>query len=140
MGATGAGVFENDEALDFLGDLEEATPQERAHRVLAALDAVVVTPDYVDAPVMCVALAAAGAVGMVHDPGAAAGEPGRPDWLLDGALPVSEELIEKSRRVLRRAVRARDNEWWQLWDEAELSGEAVEACRRALSWLGDRDD
>ena len=53
---------------------------------------------------------------------------------------TDEELVEKSRQVLRRAIRSRDNEWWTLWDEANLADDVVESCRRALAWLGDRDD
>lgn len=140
MGAMGAGVFENDDALDFLGDLEQRSPSERAHAILGALDRVVLSTDYIDAPLMCEALAGAGAVGASLNPGAAQDEPYRPEWLVSGGVAVDEELIEKSRQVLRRAVRSRDNEWWELWDEAELADEAVAACRRALAWLGDRDD
>ena len=48
--------------------------------------------------------------------------------------------MEKSRQVLRRAVRSHDNEWWELWVEAELADDVTASCRRALAWLGDRDD
>ena len=51
-----------------------------------------------------------------------------------------EELVEKARQVLRRAVRSQDNEWWTLWDEAGLADDVTASCRRALAWLGDRDD
>ena len=140
MGAFGAGVFENDDALDFVGDLKDLSADRRGHAILAALDAVVLSQDYIEAPTMCEAIAAAGAVGVALNPVAAQGEPSRPSWLDSSAVPVTEELIEKSRQVLRRAVRVRDNEWWELWDEAGLSAEAVAASQRALAWLGDRDD
>lgn len=140
MGATGTGPFENDDALDLLGDLEDAAPDDRASRVLAVLDAVLASPGSVDAPELSEALAAAAAVGASLSPSEAAGEPYLPEWLAEQPLPDDEELVEKSRRVLRHAIRSREGEWWELWDEAGLADEAVAGCRRALAWLGDRDD
>ncbi len=140
MGATGSGPFENDEALDYLGELHDLPPESRGGHLLAALDGVLLAPGYVDAPRMCEAVAAAAAVGASISPAAAAGEPYLPVWLGAEALHPDQEVIEKSRQVLRRAVRSHDNEWWELWDEAGLADEVVEGCRRALGWLGDRDD
>jgi len=141
MGATGSGPFENDDALDFLDDLADLPPEGRSGRVLEALDTVLVATGYVEAPDMCEAVAGAAAVGASVNPGAAADEPYLPAWLANEPLPVDdEELVEKSRQVLRRAVRAHDNEWWELWDEAGLADDVRTSCRRALSWLGDRDD
>ncbi len=140
MGAIGSGPFENDDALDFLDGLAAASRDERPARVLGALDRVLLSTSYVDAPQMCDAVAGAAAVGASLDPEAAAGEPYLPAWLADEPLPADEELVEKSRQLLRRAVRSRDNEWWELWDEAGLADDVVASCRRALSWFGDRDD
>ncbi len=140
MGAIGTGPFENDDALDFLGELAERPAAERANAVLSALDAVLLTTGYVEAPVMCEAVAAAAAVGASLNPAPAVAEPYRPPWLVGGALPVADEVVEKARQVLRRAVRSKDNEWWELWEEAELSADVEASCRRALAWLGDRDD
>ena len=91
---------------------------------------------------MCIrdSVAAAAAVGAVVNPGAAVEESSRPHWLAADAFEVDEELIEKSRRVLRRAIRAQDNEWYELWAESGTADEMVASCQRALAWLGDRDD
>ncbi|HSO63794.1 MAG TPA: DUF4259 domain-containing protein [Ornithinibacter sp.] len=141
MGATGSGPFENDDALDFLDALERLPAGDRPGRALAALDSVLLSTGYVEAPEMCEAVAAAAAVGASVNPTAAADEPYLPAWLTASPLPVGdEELVEKSRQVLRRAVRSQDNEWWELWDEAGLADDVVTSCRRALAWLGDRDD
>ncbi len=141
MGAIGSGPFENDDALDFLDELAGLSPAERGHRVLEALDDVLLAPGYVEATQMSEAVAGAAAVGASVNPEAAVGEPNLPGWLTGSPLPTGdEELVEKARQVLRRAVRSRDNEWWQLWDEAGLAGEVTASCRRALAWLGDRDD
>ncbi len=140
MGAIGSGPFENDDALDFLDGLEDLPPADRPARVLQALDGVLLTTSYVQAPQMCEAVAGASAVGASLRPDLAAGEPYLPGWVATEPLPDDEELVEKSRQVLRRAVRSHDNEWWELWAEAGLADDVVDACRRALSWLGDRDD
>jgi hypothetical protein len=141
MGATGSGPFENDDALDFLDALEALPPQQRGGRVLEALDGVLLSTGYVEAPEMCEAVAGAAAVGASINPTAASGEPYLPHWLAQEPLPTTdEELVEKSRQVLRRAVRSQDNEWWELWDEAGLADDVRASCRRALAWLGDRDD
>ena len=143
MGATGSGPFENDDALDFLDELADLPAADRGHRVLEALDGVLLATGYVEAPQMCEAVAGAAAVGASVNPSAEppwasptcpAGWPPRP-------LPTGdEELVEKSRQLLRRAVRSQDNEWWELWDEAGLADDVTASCRRALAWLGDRDD
>jgi hypothetical protein len=140
MGATGSGPFENDDALDFLDELADLPATDRASRVLEALDGVLQPTRRVEAPLMCEAVAGAAAVGASLSPAAARGEPDLPAWLADEPLPGEEELVEKSRQVLRRAVRSHDNEWWELWDEAGLADDVVSSCRRALAWLGDRDD
>jgi hypothetical protein len=140
MGAIGSGPFENDDALDFLDELEETRAADRPARVLQALDSVLLTTSFVAAPQMCEAVAGAAAVGASMRPRLAAGEPYLPAWVVAEPLPPDEELIEKSRQVLRRAVRSHDNEWWELWDEAGMVDDVVASARRALSWLGDRDD
>jgi hypothetical protein len=141
MGAIGSGTFENDDALDFLAELAGLPAQDRGHRVLEALDTVLLSTGYVEAPQMCEAVAGAAAVGASVNPDAAVGERNLPGWLATSPLPTGdEELREKARQVLRRAVRSQDNEWWTLWDEAGLADDVTASCRRALAWLGDRDD
>lgn len=141
MGAIGSGPFENDDALDFLDRLADLPAADRGYRVLHALDGVLLARGLVEAPAMCEAVAGAAAVGASVNPEAAVGEPCLPGWLTATPLPTDdEELIEKSRQVLRRAVRSHDNEWWMLWDEANLAADVTASCRRALAWLGDRDD
>ncbi len=140
MGALGTGPFENDDAMDFLDDLQDLPAGERGHRVLQALDGVLLAQGFVDAPRMCEAVAAAAAVGASLQPQSAAGESGLPGWLAREPLFLTEEVLEKSRQVLRRAVRSREGEWWELWEEAGLVQDVDTACQRALSWLGDRDD
>ena len=141
MGAVGSGPFENDDALDFLDELAERPRADRGYRVLEAIDWVLLASDYVRAPQMCEAVAGAAAVGASVNPDAAGDEPYLPVWLATEPLSTAdEELVEKSRQLLRHAVRSQDNEWWELWGEAGLADDVTASCRRALAWLGDRAD
>lgn len=140
MTALGTGPFENDDARAFLDDIAGMAMPHRADRVLAALDGVLLTQGYVEAGAMAEAVAAAAAVGASRKPQEAALERGRPTWLVADSVPVPDETHEKARQLLRRAVRSKHNEWWQLWDETGLASDVEQSCARALAWLGDRDD
>jgi hypothetical protein len=59
MGTLGAGPFENDDALDFLDDLEDSEPVVRREKVESAMGRVLRAAGYIDAPVMAEAVAAA---------------------------------------------------------------------------------
>ena len=137
MGATGVGPFENDDALDFLDDLEDSQPAERRKKVLAAMERVVGEPGYIEAPTMAEAVAAATVVAASDDPESAAGEPYLPPWLDEEPLDVDEQLEELAQRTLRRALRHDDNEWWELWEEADASDEVTEVVSRYLQTLGE---
>jgi uncharacterized protein DUF4259 len=140
MTAVRVGPFENDDALDFLDDLEEAEPEERPQKVVRALHRVVRAQDYIEAPLMAQAVAAAAVVAGSVDPDCLGRERFRPRWIEEDPLEVDDDLDELAASVLRRALRHDDNEWWELWDEAGLADDVVASCRRALAWLGDRDD
>lgn len=140
MGAFGTGPWENDDARDFLANLEGLGGAQRSDRVLGALDRVLSSGGLVEAPEMSEAVAAAAVVGASLNPRAASGERSLPAWVAAQPLALSEELIEKSRQLLRRAVRSHDSEWWELWDEAGLTADVESGVQRALAWLGDRDD
>ena len=137
MGATGAGPFENDDALDFLDDLEGSEPTERRKKVLAAMERVVGDQGYIEAPAMAEAVAAAAVVAASDDPEATAGEPYLPSWLDDDPLDVDERLEDLATQTLHRALRHDDNEWWELWEEADSSDEVTEVVSRFLDTLGD---
>ena len=137
MGATGAGPFENDDALDFLDDLEDSEPTERRKKVVAAMERVLGDQGYIEAPSMAEAVAAAAVVAASDDPESAAGEPYFPPWLDEDPLDVDERLEDLATHTLHRALRHDDNEWWELWEEADASDEVTEALSRYLDTLGD---
>jgi len=137
MARVRTGPFENDDALDFLDELEEAEPAERPGKVLRALRRVVGTDDYIDAPVMAEAVAAAAVVAASEDPEAVVGERYLPIWLDSDPLEVDEELEDLAAQALHRALRPDENEWWELWEEAEAADDVTEVVSRYLDVFGD---
>jgi hypothetical protein len=131
------GPFENDDALDFLDALEEAEPDERPRRVLSALRRVVTAQDYIEAPQMAEAVAAAAVVAASEDPDSAIGERYLPLWLDQEPLEVDEELEELATQALHRALRPDENEWWELWEETDALDEVTEVVSRYLGVFGD---
>jgi hypothetical protein len=119
MGATGAGPFSNDDALDFLDSLDDLDEGGRRERLASTMTEVVESPDYVEAPAMCEAVAAAVLVAVCDDPECAVGERNVPRWTEEDPVEVDEDLEELATRTLRRALRSDDNELWELWSEAD---------------------
>jgi Domain of unknown function (DUF4259) len=137
MGATGAGPFENDDAYDFLDDLEDSEPGERRGKVESALGRVVRADGYIEAPLMAEGIAAAAVVAISDDPEAVGRERAVPPWLLEDPIEVDERLEELASQTLHRALRHDDNEWWELWEEAGSADEVTEVVIRYLDALGD---
>jgi Domain of unknown function (DUF4259) len=125
MGAWGPGPFENDDALDFLVELEAATDWSG---VVDALDAVAEagTPDYIEAPEASVAVAAAEVVA------AALGSP-RGDlpsevlaWVAGPGRHGSPPAAALAIRAVERVVAA--SELAELWaDENDHAWQAAVA-------------
>lgn len=137
MGAIGAGPFENDDALDFLDELEESEQEVRRRKVETALARVVRASGYIEAPTMSEAVAAAAVVAACDDFEAVIGERNVPRWLDEDPIEVDERLEELATEALHRALRHDDNEWWELWDEANATDEVTEVVSRYLDSLGE---
>jgi hypothetical protein len=137
MGATGAGPYENDDALDFLDEIEEAEPPVRRKRVEAALREVLRTRSYVEAPVMAQALAAAVLVSASDDIESVAGERNVPAWVEDDPLEVDDGLEELATRLLHRAIEPEDNELWELWSDGDGGEAFATKVNHYLDALGD---
>ncbi|MFG3343133.1 DUF4259 domain-containing protein [Glycomyces sp. NPDC048151] len=116
MGAWGHGPFENDAALDFVGDLADAGPGEVRAGLLAAMRAVADSSDYLEDPETDAALAAAVLVAcrLGADPGSASAA----DLLASCPFEADGELRLAALRVLDRLADPRDNEWHDLWTDA----------------------
>jgi hypothetical protein len=117
MGSWGPGPFDNDDALDFVGNLREATPADIRHRFLSVLD-VVRTDQGLEAAEVNVAMAAAGLVavrnGAPPPEEAAIGE-----WLEHAPMNADGELCRLALKAVDRAFEPADNEWYDLWAEAD---------------------
>ena len=121
MGAWGSGPLENDDAADFVGDLLDATDPVQARDILGeALQAVTAGEGYLDAPTIACGLAAVTVVAVL----AGASAPARADdilqWEFADDLRSDGPLRSEALEALNRALDPQDNEWWELWEEAEL--------------------
>lgn len=137
MGTLGTGPFENDDALDFLDTLEDTDPDKRPTRVREALRRVVGATGYIEAPTMAEAVAAAAVVAGSADPDSVVGEPYLPLWLEEEPLDVDEGLAALAAKGLHRALKHDENEWWELWDEAEATDEVTDMVSKFLNVFGD---
>ena len=113
MGAWGIGHFDNDEAGDWVWELEEA---KSLAPVTMAFDEVDACSDYLDAGAGCIGLAAAETVA------ASIGKPAvdLPEEVarVVSALPAAADsgLVARARSVVDRILAA-DSELRQLWEE-----------------------
>jgi hypothetical protein len=130
MGAWGSGVFENDDAGDWVWELED---DENGAVILEALAAVVDVPadEFVDVSDASNALAAAEVVASAA--GRTAMElPGEArEWIGRNASFVTPPIIALARVAVERV--ATDSELKELWDEA-----ADPAWQQVVDGLRDR--
>lgn len=114
MGAWGRGPFENDDAMDFVAELEGADLSLLIDVVGEVADLSDVEP--LEAPTASRAVAAVAIVGAMVDGGKA----GLPDavvaWIDAGARAVPNHLARKAGRALERVLR--DSELNDLWSES----------------------
>ena len=137
MGATGAGPFENDDALDFLDELEDSEHDVRRKRVESALDRVVRASGYIEAPTMSQAVAAAVVVAACDDFESVVRERNVPRWVDEEPIDVDERLEELATQALHRALQSDDNELWELWAEGDGGERFTAKITHYLDALGD---
>lgn len=116
MGAWGFGAFENDDALDFLGDLQDAGSWKGASAEIQQIAAEMAGGEYIEAPDACVLLAA-GAL--------AAHQRGRPVAAWNGESPLDayptcpDKVINFIAAALPRAIRGPESELRELWRDTD---------------------
>ena len=113
MGAWGTGPFQNDDALDWLGDIAEAEDLSALESVLYDIDD---SRPFLEAPACAAAIAAAEVVARLR------GRPGRelPDEVEQFAQrfdKVSSVLVAKARVAVIRI--GRNSELRSLWQESD---------------------
>ena len=130
MGAWGSGPFENDDALDFVGDLANVAASERPNLVRAAL---VLPGDYVEIPEASVAVAAAALIAAAKGmPLTASAE--ITELLQSNTIPHDRQNCEQAQAALAR-VNADNSEWRQLWEESESFPEAIDSLDHISRYL-----
>lgn len=131
MGAWGTGIFDNDTALDWAGDLADAED------ALALIDDMLERVagdgiDYLEAPDAEEALAAAQVVAMLQgNPGSTgAYDDEVAEWVDEHPLRVSPELAHKAHAAVLRILAPR-SELAELWEESDEAAE-WKACVQDL--------
>ncbi len=131
-GGWDAGPFDNDDALDWVWELTESND---LSAVEMALDGVLESPGYIEAPTASMAIAAAEVLA------ALAGNPaeGLPDdvagWVKAHELNVSTDMTAKARKVIKLVADDEASELAQLWADAP---ELANAWRASLESLEQR--
>jgi hypothetical protein len=135
LGTWGAGPFENDDAVDFLGDLRDGTPVEIEQRLNEVFELVLDVDEQVEVREMSVAVAAAALVAIWSG----APEPanrGIAELLSTISFGADDEQRAHAARVFARAFESRDNQWYASWAEAgsvdDVRG-ALDPYRQAVS-------
>jgi hypothetical protein len=130
MGAWAHGSFDNDDAMDWVGELEELDDTEP---IDWAFEEVLEADDYLEAPEASIGLAAAEVVAaMIGKP--ASELPGEVASWVAGKEPPETALVKKAQQVVRRVLEG--SELKELWDESEDSAkwqQEVEGLLHRLS-------
>ncbi|MCX9190849.1 hypothetical protein C3Y87_05365 [Carbonactinospora thermoautotrophica] len=135
MGSWGTGPFDNDDAMDFFGELELADPDKAMTRVRDVLVATVERPGCLEVSEANVAVAAAALVAAGRSRFARSGSQVVDEWLSTHRPHASQDDQELAIRALDR-VCGTDSEWLELWQTAGKEQDVracVENLKRILS-------
>ena len=130
MGAWAHGGFDNDDALDFVGELTAAGTWEPAAEAITSV--IRVGDSYLEAPEASKALAAAEVIAAALGRSATKLPEKVVAWVASCAAP-ERDLVEKARRALERVLG--DSELKDLWRESSDSAlwhREVEGLARRL--------
>jgi hypothetical protein len=123
VGTWGAGPFQNDDALDFLGQLSELPAAGLGARVRSAL--ALAAGGYLELPEACAAIAAARLIAVAC--GAVFAGMGEEviDLAQSDGVIFDVQLADLALAALAR-VNGEPSEWRELWPESEFGQEAGE--------------
>jgi hypothetical protein len=130
MGAWDSGPFDNDDAADWSGALEDAAPAERPAIIRDAFTAVLETgDDYLEIDLAADAIAAAAVVVSVLPGGTRLKTAYAPEFLVKGGtVELDEDIPALAVSALDR-VTGDESEWRELWEESESFAAALESVR-----------
>jgi hypothetical protein len=112
MGAWAHGSFDNDDALDWVGELEAA---EDTEPISEAFEAVLEADDYLEAPEASMGVAAAEVVAALLEKPAARLPEEVTAWVQGRRRPPAG-LVKKAQRVVKHILK--DSELKELWAES----------------------
>jgi hypothetical protein len=117
MGTWDFGPFDNDDAADWSGDLQDADPARRAAVIRETLGDVLHDGEYVDADTANQAIAAAAVIASLLPTGTPLTSAYAPGFLTAGeTLDLPDDLPALALRALDR-VAGNDSEWRELWED-----------------------
>ena len=119
MGAWGAGPFENDDAADWVWDLEESSDDSVIASALGAV-ADLSADEYLEAPEATMGLAAAEVVAAAFGAPAPILPEGVSNWIAGSHVVMSPNLLGEARTTVERV--STNSELKELWDEAGDQG------------------
>jgi hypothetical protein len=117
MGTWDFGPFDNDDAADWSGDLQDTDPARRAALIRETLDEVLHEDEYLEADVANQAIAAAAVIASQLPGGTPLTTAYAPDFLTAGeTLDLPDDLPALALRALDR-IAGDDSEWSELWED-----------------------
>lgn len=130
MGAWGNGNFENDDAMDWVGELKTIAPSDLSKVLAQAAD----QPVYLESPVAAIALAAAEVVAALNGSPVASAPAEVGEWVKKYPKALTPELKSEALRAADRV--RRDSELKDLWMEADGLNEWIEVVKDLQARLG----
>jgi hypothetical protein len=115
VGAWGVGNFDNDDAADWVYELEESNDTS----VLVATLGEATEGGYLESPVGCEALAAAEVVAALLGNAGKALPDGVRKWVAVNDVEVGHDLLALARAAVARVAKAEDSELRELWQETD---------------------
>ena len=130
MGAWGTGSFDNDDAMDFVGELRK----KQISDIAAVMSEVIEQHGYLEAPSCSVAIAAAETVAAAKGAPASDAPPDLLAWAKKNKAEVNADLIASALKAVSR-IRA-DSELKELWEEGNATNEWHEHLDALAKRLG----
>jgi hypothetical protein len=134
MGSWGTGPFDNDDALGFFGELEDAAAEAVLRRIREVLSATADRPGYLEVDEGNVAVAAAALVAAGCSEGATLGHPSIDSWLSHHRPVPAPEDQKLATEALERLT-APGSEWLELWQQAGAEQRVRTELRRLHAML-----
>jgi hypothetical protein len=126
VGTWDTGPFDNDDAADVLGGLQDLND---SLELAVAINNILLTPAELNEVISSrranESVAAAALVAILANPSAFPALPSAAAWARECNLAPPEDLQSRARSTLVRVLTAASNEWYQLWAEASLIDEVA---------------